>query len=73
MMQNTLGMLRMFQWRWHEAGEAYGRAIAVEPRNAYRRLFRLSNLHKLLRLMGFGFQAGGNSRKDLVAAPEIHV
>ena len=35
MMQNTLGMLRMFQCQWQEAQTAYERAIAADPRNAY--------------------------------------
>jgi tetratricopeptide (TPR) repeat protein len=35
MLQNTLGMLRMFQWRWEDSERAYHRAIALEPGNAY--------------------------------------
>lgn len=35
MLQNTLGMLRMFQWRWRESEEAYRRAIALEPANPH--------------------------------------
>jgi TolB-like protein/tetratricopeptide (TPR) repeat protein len=35
MLQNTLGMLRMFQWRWLESEQAYGRAIALEPSNPH--------------------------------------
>jgi TolB-like protein/Flp pilus assembly protein TadD len=35
MMQNTLGMLRMFQCRWQEAETAYEHAITADPRNAY--------------------------------------
>jgi uncharacterized protein HemY len=32
---HTLGMLRMFQWRWEEAEAAYLQAIAAQPDNAY--------------------------------------
>jgi TolB-like protein/tetratricopeptide (TPR) repeat protein len=35
MLQNTLGMLRMFQWRWQESERAYRRAIVLDPANAY--------------------------------------
>jgi len=35
MLQNTLGMLRMFQWRWLESEQAYRRAIALEPSNPH--------------------------------------
>jgi len=35
MLHNTLGMLRMFQWRWEEAEQAYLRAILLEPANSY--------------------------------------
>jgi TolB-like protein/Flp pilus assembly protein TadD len=35
MLQNTLGMLRMFQWRWRESEDAYRRAIALEPSNPH--------------------------------------
>lgn len=35
LMQNTLGMLRMFQWRWSEAEQAYEHALAIEPDAAY--------------------------------------
>jgi TolB-like protein len=35
MLQNTLGMLRMFQWRWLEAEQAYRRAIALESSNPH--------------------------------------
>jgi TolB-like protein/tetratricopeptide (TPR) repeat protein len=35
MLQNTLGMLRMFQWRWQEGERAYRRAIGLDPTNAY--------------------------------------
>jgi TolB-like protein len=35
MVQTTLGMLRMFQWRWEEAEQAYHRAIALEPLNPH--------------------------------------
>jgi serine/threonine-protein kinase len=32
---STLGMLRVFQWRWIEAEQAYKRAISLEPGNAF--------------------------------------
>ena len=32
---STLGMLRVFQWRWAEAEQAYRRAISLEPTNAF--------------------------------------
>ena len=35
MLQNTLGMLKMFQWRWLESERAYRRAIALEPSNPH--------------------------------------
>jgi tetratricopeptide (TPR) repeat protein len=35
MLQNTLAMLRMFQWRWQESEEAYRRAIDLEPANPH--------------------------------------
>ena len=35
MLQNTLGMQRMFQWRWLESEQAYRRAIALEPANPH--------------------------------------
>jgi TolB-like protein/tetratricopeptide (TPR) repeat protein len=35
MVQNTLAMLRMFEWRWDEAENAYRRAIALEPANPH--------------------------------------
>jgi TolB-like protein len=34
-LQSTLGMLRVFQWRWAEAKQAYKRAISLEPTNAF--------------------------------------
>jgi tetratricopeptide (TPR) repeat protein len=34
-LQSTLGMLRVFQWRWAEAEQAYKRAISLEPTNAF--------------------------------------
>ncbi|HEY6369089.1 MAG TPA: hypothetical protein VIX37_00790, partial [Candidatus Sulfotelmatobacter sp.] len=34
-LHSTLGMLRVFQWRWAEAEQAYKRAISLEPRNAF--------------------------------------
>jgi TolB-like protein/tetratricopeptide (TPR) repeat protein len=32
---STLGMLRMFQWRWSESEHAHRRAISLEPTNAF--------------------------------------
>jgi TolB-like protein len=34
-LHSTLGMLRVFQWRWAEAEQAYKRAINLEPTNAF--------------------------------------
>ncbi len=34
-LHSTLGMLRVFQWRWAEAEQAYKRAISLEPANAF--------------------------------------
>ncbi len=34
-LHSTLGMLRVFQWRWAEAEQAYQRAISLEPMNAF--------------------------------------
>jgi TolB-like protein len=34
-LHSTLGMLRMFQWRWTEAEQAHARAISMEPTNAF--------------------------------------
>jgi TolB-like protein/tetratricopeptide (TPR) repeat protein len=34
-LHSTLGMLRMFQWRWAESEEAHRRAIRLEPANAF--------------------------------------
>jgi TolB-like protein/tetratricopeptide (TPR) repeat protein len=34
-LHSTLGMLRVFQWRWTEAEQAYKRAICLEPINAF--------------------------------------
>jgi TolB-like protein len=34
-LHSTLGMLRVFQWRWAEAEQAYKRAISLEPTNAF--------------------------------------
>jgi tetratricopeptide (TPR) repeat protein len=34
-LNSTLGMLRMFQWRWEESEEAHRRAISLEPTNAF--------------------------------------
>ena len=35
MLHATLGMLRMFQWRWAESEEEHRRAISLEPTNAF--------------------------------------
>ena len=34
-LQGTLGMLRMFQWRWAESEQAHKRALSLEPTNAF--------------------------------------
>jgi tetratricopeptide (TPR) repeat protein len=34
-LHSTLGMLRMFQWRWNESEQAHKRAVNLEPTNAY--------------------------------------
>jgi TolB-like protein len=34
-LHSTLGMLRVFQWRWAESEQAYKRAISLEPANAF--------------------------------------
>jgi len=34
-LHSTLGMLRMFQWRWAESERAHRRAISLEPANAF--------------------------------------
>jgi len=34
-LHSTLGMLRVFQWRWAESEQAYKRAISLEPTNAF--------------------------------------
>jgi TolB-like protein len=34
-LHSTLGMLRMFQWRWAESEKAHRRAISLEPANAF--------------------------------------
>ncbi len=34
-LQSTLGMLRMFQWRWAESEQAHQRAMSLEPSNAF--------------------------------------
>jgi TolB-like protein len=36
-LHSTLGMLRMFQWRWAESEKAHRRAISLEPGNAFPR------------------------------------
>ena len=33
-LHSTLGMLRMYQWRWSESEQAHRRAISLEPTNA---------------------------------------
>jgi DNA-binding winged helix-turn-helix (wHTH) protein len=38
MLQNTLAMLRMFQWRWEESEAAFRRAIELEPDNPHVRM-----------------------------------
>jgi DNA-binding winged helix-turn-helix (wHTH) protein len=38
MLHNTIGMQRMFQWRWTEAEAAYRRAINIEPANPHVRM-----------------------------------
>lgn len=38
MLQNTLAMLRMFQWRWDESEAAFRRAIELEPDNPHVRM-----------------------------------
>jgi TolB-like protein/tetratricopeptide (TPR) repeat protein len=35
MLHSTLGMLRMYQWRWAESEQAHRRAISLEPSNAF--------------------------------------
>jgi TolB-like protein len=34
-LHSTLGMLRMFQWRWAESEKTHRRAISLEPTNAF--------------------------------------
>jgi TolB-like protein/tetratricopeptide (TPR) repeat protein len=34
-LHSTLGVLRMFQWRWAESEQAHRRAISLEPANAF--------------------------------------
>jgi tetratricopeptide (TPR) repeat protein len=34
-LQSTLGMLRMFQWRWADSEQAHQRAMSLEPTNAF--------------------------------------
>jgi TolB-like protein/tetratricopeptide (TPR) repeat protein len=34
-LHSTLGMLRMFQWRWAESENAHRQAISLEPANAF--------------------------------------
>jgi tetratricopeptide (TPR) repeat protein len=38
MLQNTLAMLRMYQWRWDESESAFHRAISLEPANPHVRM-----------------------------------
>jgi TolB-like protein len=35
MLHSTLGMARMFQWRWAESEQAHRRALSLEPTNAF--------------------------------------
>ena len=35
LLHSTLGMLRMFQWRWAESEQEHQRAISLEPLNAF--------------------------------------
>jgi TolB-like protein/tetratricopeptide (TPR) repeat protein len=35
MLHSTLGMLRMYQWRWAESEQAHRRAISLEPTDAF--------------------------------------
>jgi TolB-like protein len=35
LLHSTLGMLRMFQWRWAESEQEHQRAISLEPTNAF--------------------------------------
>jgi len=35
MLQNTLAMLRLFQWRWQESEKAFQRAVELEPANPH--------------------------------------
>jgi adenylate cyclase len=35
MLHSTLGMARMFQWRWAESEQAHRRALSLEPANAF--------------------------------------
>jgi TolB-like protein/tetratricopeptide (TPR) repeat protein len=35
MLHSTLGMARMFQWRWAESEQAHQRALTLEPTNAF--------------------------------------
>jgi len=34
-LHSTLGMLRMYQWRWTESEQAHRRAMSLEPTNAF--------------------------------------
>lgn len=38
MLQNTLAMLRMFEWQWDESEAAFRRAIELEPDNPHVRM-----------------------------------
>jgi TolB-like protein/Flp pilus assembly protein TadD len=35
MLHSTLGMARLFQWRWAESEQAHRRALSLEPMNAF--------------------------------------
>ena len=34
-LHSSLGMLRLFQWRWSESKQAHSRALSMEPANAF--------------------------------------
>jgi DNA-binding winged helix-turn-helix (wHTH) protein/tetratricopeptide (TPR) repeat protein len=38
MLQNTLAVMRMYQWRWNESRDAFHRAISLEPANPHVRM-----------------------------------
>ena len=51
MLHLTMGIVRMFQWRWSEAEHCYRRAIALEPGNAYPHMM-CASLYVHLRRFG---------------------